>query len=133
MIKQFQRRLFSVVNKADLAVSCHPKVPKRGSFRVDLIQGQTYFWCTCGSSQSQPFCDGAHKGTDFRPLQFTWDKPDKLKAGLCGCKMNKDESGAMCDGSHKFIGDPQQLHLKPVGFFREPAFLEHMAAERAKD
>ncbi len=47
--------------------------------------------------------------------------------------MNKDESGAMCDGSHKFIGDPQELHLKPVGFFREPAFLEHMAAEKAKD
>ena len=122
-----------MTNKAELKVTTHPTVPKKGSYKADLIEGQTYYWCTCGNSQQQPFCDGSHKGTEFKPLKFTWDKPDKMKASVCGCKLNKDESGAICDRSHRFIPNPEDVHLQPVGFFREPAFKEHMAAELAKD
>lgn len=55
-----------------------------------------YFWCTCGLSKEQPFCDGAHKGTDFRPqlVEIT----EKKKVWWCQCKHSKD--GHECDGTH---------------------------------
>ena len=66
MIKLANLRLYStfVLSKSELAaVSVHPKVPKKAPFKVDMKQGQTYYWCTCGASNSQPFCDGSHKDT----------------------------------------------------------------------
>ena len=69
--------------------------------RVTLVQGETYKWCTCGLSKTQPFCDGAHKDTYHLPLVFKHEGPTTEDAYLCGCKNNKKESGAYCDGSHK--------------------------------
>ena len=66
-----------VTDKADLIVSVLPTVAKRGSYKVEMEQGKTYFWCTCGDSKKQPWCDGSHKGTEFRPYKFTWEEPDK--------------------------------------------------------
>ena len=48
--------------------------------KVELEAGNNYFWCQCGLSQSQPFCDGSHAGTDIKPLRFTAEK-----LGLRGC------------------------------------------------
>lgn len=62
---------------------------------LDLEPG-TYHWCTCGHSQKQPFCDGAHRGTGFAPMRFELDAPQKV--ALCACKQSK--SGPNCDGSH---------------------------------
>lgn len=71
--------------------------------KVTLVQGETYFWCTCGRSQKQPFCDGSHQHTGMEPLKFVHEGETTEDAILCGCKNNKKESGAYCDGSHKYL------------------------------
>ena len=45
---------------------------------VDVVEGKSYFWCTCGLSSKQPFCDGSHKGTNFVPLKYTPDQSKKV-------------------------------------------------------
>jgi len=67
---------------------------------VDLEEGKTYFWCACGRSQKQPFCDGSHKGTNFNPLKFTADKTGPV--ALCQCKSSAN--APFCDGSHMKLG-----------------------------
>ncbi len=74
-----------------------PKVAGKEPIAVDLKNGETYYWCTCGRSSNQPFCNGAHEGTSFAPMAFTPDKDDK--AYLCACKHTKNPP--YCDGSHK--------------------------------
>jgi len=66
-------------------------------FAVEVEAGKTYFWCSCGKSATQPFCDGTHKGSDFAPVKYTAQKDGK--AFFCGCKASKNQP--MCDGSHK--------------------------------
>ena len=63
---------------------------------VDVVEGKSYFWCSCGKSVKQPFCDGSHKGTNFSPLKYTADQSKKVF--LCACKKTNDPP--MCDGSH---------------------------------
>tara|TARA_A100001011_G_scaffold332505_1_gene359666 strand:+ start:3260 stop:3499 length:240 start_codon:yes stop_codon:yes gene_type:complete len=63
---------------------------------VDVVEGKSYFWCSCGKSSKQPFCDGSHKGTKFTPLKYTADQSKKVF--LCNCKLTSDPP--MCDGSH---------------------------------
>lgn len=74
----------------------HAVVAKKGPYVVDLEPG-TYWWCSCGRSEKQPFCDGSHKGTDFQPVEIKVD--EKTKMGLCGCKHSKNP--VRCDGSHR--------------------------------
>lgn len=57
----------------------------------------TYWWCSCGRSKSQPFCDGSHKGTDFVPVELTIN--EKKEVWLCTCKHSA--TPPYCDGSHK--------------------------------
>ena len=63
---------------------------------VDVVEGKSYFWCTCGKSLKQPFCDGSHKGTEFLPLVFKAEQSKKVF--FCTCKLTKDQP--LCDGSH---------------------------------
>ena len=56
----------------------------------------THYWCRCGRSQNQPFCDGAHRETDFTPLKFTLEEPKRV--ALCNCKHTGQEP--YCDGTH---------------------------------
>ena len=63
---------------------------------VDVVEGKSYFWCSCGKSAKQPFCDGSHKGTNFSPLKYTAEQSKKVF--LCTCKQTNDPP--MCDGSH---------------------------------
>ncbi|MCP5352403.1 MAG: CDGSH iron-sulfur domain-containing protein [Chromatiales bacterium] len=74
-----------------------PEMPKKGPYIVDLEGGKTYWWCTCGRSARQPFCDGSHKGTGFEPMAFRVE--ESRKAGLCGCKRTGNPP--FCDGTHK--------------------------------
>ncbi len=63
---------------------------------VELEKGKAYFFCTCGRAASQPFCDGSHKGTDFRPHKFVAEATDTV--WLCMCKRTGKKP--FCDGSH---------------------------------
>lgn len=72
-----------------------PIVAQKVPFAVELDPGD-YWWCACGRSASQPFCDGSHKYTDFGPVKFTIS--EKTTVYLCGCKRSSD--APFCDGSH---------------------------------
>lgn len=73
-----------------------PKIAQTAPYPVDVEAGKSYFWCSCGQSANQPFCDGSHKGSDFAPVKFTAEKDGK--AFFCGCKATDNQP--MCDGSH---------------------------------
>jgi CDGSH-type Zn-finger protein len=73
-----------------------PKIAQTAPFPVEVEEGKTYFWCACGQSQKQPFCDGSHKGSDFTPVKYTAEKTGK--AFFCGCKHSARQP--LCDGSH---------------------------------
>lgn len=78
-----------------------PKIAQKGPYPVELEKGQTYAWCQCGESSSQPYCDGSHKDTPFEPKIF---KADQSKtAYLCGCKQTK--KAPYCDGTHRSLFD----------------------------
>lgn len=76
-----------------------PDIASKAPCEVELQEGKKYFYCTCGKSEKQPFCDGAHKGTDFRPQIFEVEK--SCKKWLCQCKHSKNNP--YCDGSHKAL------------------------------
>lgn len=64
------------------------------------LDAGTYFWCACGQSQKQPFCDGSHKGSDFTPMKT--EIAEKKRVALCNCK--KTAGAPFCDGTHKNLG-----------------------------
>lgn len=72
-----------------------PDMPQQTPYSVELEAGD-YWWCACGKSDKQPFCDGSHKGTDFEPVKFTI--AEKTTVWLCGCKRTQDKP--FCDGMH---------------------------------
>ena len=74
-----------------------PKVADNKPMAVNLEQGKDYYWCACGKSANQPFCDGSHSGSPFTPQNFTCEKAGE--AYLCMCKKTKNPP--YCDGSHK--------------------------------
>lgn len=63
------------------------------------LEAGTYFWCACGRSASQPFCDGSHKGTGMAPQKF--ELTEKKTVWLCQCKHSKNPP--FCDGTHKSL------------------------------
>jgi len=65
-------------------------------FVVEVEEGKNYFWCACGKSKKQPFCDGSHSGTDFTPVIFK--ATEAKRVFFCGCKQSKKQP--LCDGSH---------------------------------
>ena len=76
-----------------------PKIAQKAPYPVDVEAGKSYFWCACGQSAKQPFCDGSHKGTPFEPMNYTAEESKKLF--FCGCKASAN--APLCDGSHSKI------------------------------
>ena len=78
-----------------------PVIAARKPALVTLDQGKTYYWCRCGRSARQPFCDGAHRGTEFQPLAYTCQSTGDYL--LCACKQTR--KAPFCDGSHNNLSD----------------------------
>ncbi|MGF1474878.1 MAG: CDGSH iron-sulfur domain-containing protein [Geminicoccaceae bacterium] len=76
-----------------------PVIAQKGPYVVKVLEGKTYFWCACGRSSSQPFCDGSHQGTGLEPVKYTAD--DNGKVFFCGCKATAGEP--FCDGTHNSL------------------------------
>jgi CDGSH-type Zn-finger protein len=64
--------------------------------QVDVVEGKSYWWCACGRSKNQPFCDGSHQGTGFEPVEYV--APRSRKLFMCQCK--KTLRAPICDGQH---------------------------------
>jgi CDGSH-type Zn-finger protein len=76
-----------------------PHIAAKEPIAVEVKAGQSYWWCACGQSKKQPFCDGSHKGSSFTPKEF---KPDTDRtAYFCACKNSKNSP--LCDGTHKTL------------------------------
>ena len=76
-----------------------PLIAQKEPYRVEVEAGKAYWWCACGQSKAQPFCDGSHKGTTFSPLKYQAERTGPV--WFCGCKRTK--SPPTCDGSHKAL------------------------------
>lgn len=74
-----------------------PDSPRKAPYAVDVEAGKRYWWCACGRSKAQPFCDGSHKGSGFTPVEYKADKSEKV--WFCGCKHS--ENKPLCDGTHR--------------------------------
>jgi len=74
-------------------------VAQKSPYPVDVQAGKKYFWCACGRSKNQPFCDGSHKGTGLTPVAYEAAQSKKL--WFCGCKTTKNRP--LCDGSHNAL------------------------------
>ncbi len=73
-----------------------PNIAQKSPYAVELEPG-TYWWCACGRSQNQPFCDGSHKGSEFTPTKL--ELTEKKQVWLCGCKHSANKPH--CDGTHQ--------------------------------
>ena len=76
-----------------------PEIGGRRPLPINVVAGESYWWCACGRSKTQPFCDGSHKGSEFRPQE--WKAPDTEGVWFCACKRSSHQP--LCDGSYKTL------------------------------
>ena len=72
---------------------------QKSPYAVDVEAGRKYFWCACGRSQKQPFCDGSHKGTGLSPIPYEAAATETRY--FCGCKQTHKQP--FCDGTHNAL------------------------------
>ena len=73
-----------------------PVIAQKSPYGVEVKEGKSYFWCACGKSANQPFCDGSHQDTEFLPIKY--EAQESTKLFFCGCKHSSNRP--LCDGSH---------------------------------
>ena len=78
------------------------KATQSEPYRVEVEAGKTYYWCQCGLSSKQPFCDGSHKDSEFSPVAYEAEETQKI--AFCGCR--KSSNTPLCDGTHRKIEPP---------------------------
>ena len=93
-----------------MSETAHPIIADVKPVKVELKEGERYFWCRCGRSSNQPFCDGSHKGTGISPLPHVAEKDGP--AFLCCCKGS--EKAPFCDGTHNRLGDSEKGDPAPA-------------------
>jgi CDGSH-type Zn-finger protein len=76
-----------------------PHIAQKSPYATDVEAGKDYYWCSCGKSKAQPFCDGSHKGSEFKPVKYHADASKTVY--FCGCKASA--SKPLCDGAHKAL------------------------------
>lgn len=76
-----------------------PTIAQKSPIPIEVEAGKTYFWCSCGKSSKQPFCDGSHKDTGFTPM--AWKAEETARKFFCACKMSDKQP--FCDGTHSKI------------------------------
>ena len=81
----------------------NPVIANNNPVKVTLEKDKKYYFCQCGRSSKQPFCDGSHQGSDFSPLAFVCDESKDYY--LCQCKHSANKP--YCDGTHKEFDDSQ--------------------------
>ena len=90
---------------------------------VSLVAGKKYAWCSCGLSQRQPFCDGSHAGTDWKPLMFS---PKRTQLDwLCTCKFTRDPP--YCDAAHNRLVELQARRIKELSVVNKVANIPWLA------
>jgi CDGSH-type Zn-finger protein len=80
-------------------MTVQPEIGGREPKPVEVEAGKTYWWCACGRSRNQPFCDGSHKDTAFTPVE--WKAEASRRVFFCTCK--RTGKSPLCDGSHKTL------------------------------
>lgn len=78
-----------------------PVIAQKSPIPVEVEAGKNYFWCACGKSSKQPFCDGSHQGSEFAPMPMKWTADATGKKFFCACKHTG--KGPFCDGTHSKI------------------------------
>lgn len=76
-----------------------PVIAQKAPIKITVEAGKTYFWCACGRSKNQPFCDGSHKVTEFTPV--SWKAEESGDKFFCACKHTGNQP--FCDGTHKTL------------------------------
>ena len=72
-------------------------IAQKEPYIIEVVEGKSYYWCQCGLSNKQPFCDSSHKETNFKPILYK--ATENKKVYFCVCK--KTSKQPFCDGSHK--------------------------------
>ena len=88
----FNRQLL----ESALGVMMKMKTAKNSPYPIEVVKGKTYYWCSCGLSENQPFCDSSHQSTEMTPLEFVATKNKTIY--FCGCKQSANSP--LCDGTH---------------------------------
>lgn len=73
-----------------------PVITQKAPYEAAVTEGESYWWCACGQSKSQPYCDGSHKGTGISPVEYTAKRTKNVY--FCGCKRTANQP--LCDGAH---------------------------------
>ena len=76
-----------------------PTIAQKAPYAVEVESGKSYYWCSCGLSKNQPFCDSSHQGSTFTPKEYK--ATENKTVYFCGCKNSKN--GILCDGSHSSL------------------------------
>jgi CDGSH iron-sulfur domain-containing protein 3 len=78
-------------------MSATPHIAQKAPYKLPVEAGKSYWWCACGLSKSQPFCDGSHKGSEFTPMEYKAEESGDV--WFCGCKNAAKKP--LCDGTHR--------------------------------
>ena len=76
-----------------------PNIAQKAPYGVEVTEGESYWWCACGKSQTQPFCDGSHRDTAFTPIEYV--AGSSAMVFFCGCKHTAGQP--TCDGTHSTL------------------------------